>query len=121
MSKTIKDLAQKAKNRLRAISSNQKTNEEQHHTRDYSSACLSAKLQYAIISSQKQITDDPLYGKIKKMLAKDIDTTNPLSQIVEHDIYDNLSSVGKEKYMFNLSKCYSTIKEHILEELKREQ
>lgn len=121
MSKTIKDLAQKAKNRLRAISSNQKPNEEQHHVRDYSSACLSAKLQYAIISSQKQITDDPLYGKIKKMLAKDIDTTNPLSQIVEHEIYDNLSSVGKEKYMFNLSKRYSTIKEHILEELKREQ
>lgn len=115
MSKTLRDLAQRAKNRLRAISTNQNEESKKEHE-TYSHACLAAKLQYAIIQSQKQITDDPLYNKIKKMLAKDLDTLNPLSQIIEHEIYDGLSNAGKEKYMFKLSKRYATIKEHILGE-----
>lgn len=118
MSNSIRALAQKAKNRLRAMNKSEEIEPHTPHT-PYSHACLSAKLQYAIISSQKQITDDPLYGKIKKMLTKDIDTINPLSQIIEHDIYDDLSSEGKEKYMFKLSKRYSTIKEHIIEEMNK--
>lgn len=119
MSNTLKDLAMKAKNRLKAI--NNKTEEFHDHKQNtpYSNMCLSAKLQYAIISSQKQITDDPLYNKIRKMLSKDIDVTNPLAQIIEHEIYDGLSSAGKEKYMFKLSKRYATIKEHIIEEMNR--
>lgn len=121
MSNTIKDLAQRAKNRLRAISTNQPEKQERREHQTYNSACLSAKMQYAIISSKKQITDDPLYQKIKKILSRDIDTTNPLSQIVEHEIYDNLSSVGKEKYMFKLSKRYATIKEYVLDELGKNQ
>lgn len=119
MSNTLRDLAQRAKNRLRAISNN--TKEEKREHGNYNQACLSAKIQYAIISSQKKITDDPLYGKIKKMLAKDLDTMNPLSQIIEHDIYDGLSNAGKEKYMFKLSKRYATIKEHILGESSKDE
>ena len=115
MSNTLRDLAQRAKNRLRAISTNQNDEKKKEHE-THNHACLSAKLQYAIISSEKKITDDPLYNKIKKMLAKDLDTLNPLSQIIEHDIYDGLSSAGKEKYMFKLSKRYATIKAHILGE-----
>ena len=95
--------------------------EEKREHGNYNQACLSAKIQYAIISSQKKITDDPLYGKIKKMLAKDLDTMNPLSQIIEHDIYDGLSNAGKEKYMFKLSKRYATIKEHILGESSKDE
>ena len=120
MSNTLRDLAQRAKNRLRAISCSN-TKEEKREHGNYTQACLSAKIQYAIISSQKKITDDPLYGKIKKMLAKDLDTMNPLSQIIEHDIYDGLSNAGKEKYMFKLSKRYATIKEHILGEGSKDE
>lgn len=114
MSNSLRDLAQRAKNRLRAISTNQTNEPKREHETSYSHACLSAKLQYAIISSEKKITSDPLYNKIKKMLAKDLDSLNPLSQIIEHEIYDGLNSAGKEKYMFKLSKRYATIKAHIL-------
>ena len=113
MSNTLRDLAQRAKNRLRAISCSN-TKEEKREHGNYNQACLSAKIQYAIISSQKKITDDPLY-------AKDLDTMNPLSQIIEHDIYDGLSNAGKEKYMFKLSKRYATIKEHILGESSKDE
>ena len=109
---TLKELAQKAKNRLKLLS-----NEEHEKPKTYSEACLSARIQYAIISSQKKVEDDALYNKVKRMLIKDIDIVNPLSQIIEHDIYDNLSSSQKEKYMFNLSKRYRAIKERVLEEL----
>ena len=93
---SLRALAQKAKNRLKAISNDNITNETQK-PKTYSEACLSARLQYAIISSQKKVQDDPLYNKVKRMLIKNVDVTNPLSQIIEHDIFDNLTDSQKEK------------------------
>lgn len=113
---SIKELALKAKNRLKMLST-----EENEKPKTYSEACLSARIQYAIISSQKRIEDDVLYNKVKKILLKDIDTTNPLSQIIEHDIYDNLTDAQKEKYMYQLSKRYVAIKNKVIEEIKDSQ
>jgi len=121
MSNALRALAQKAKNRLKAISSNDGKQEEKvvvsHKT--YGEACLAARIQYAIIASQKRVQDDPLYNKIKRILIKNVDVINPLSQIIEHNIYDSLNEVQKEKYMCKLSKRYSAIKEHILKELEQ--
>lgn len=115
---SLRALAQKAKYRLRAISNDsQTTDQKQEKTKTYSEACLSARIQYAIIANQKRVQDDPLYNKIKRMLIKDIDISNPLSQIIEHDIFDKLNDSQKEKYMYKLSKRYIDIKEHILKEL----
>lgn len=108
MNSSLRALAQKAKYRLRAISTNEDNN--------ISEACLSAKMQYAIIVSQKRIEDDPLYNKVKKLLEKDPDTTCPLSQLIEHNVYDDLSERDKEKYMYKLSKRYIQIREHIIKE-----
>lgn len=116
---SLRLLAQKAKNRLKAIS-NDSVTEETHKPKTYSEACLSARLQYAIISSQKKVQDDPLYSKVKRMLTKNIDVTNPLSQIIEHDVYDNLTAPQKEKYMFKLSKRYIDIKNQVLKDLEEE-
>ena len=109
---SLKELAQKAKNRLKLL-----TPEENQKPKTYSEACLSARIQYAIISSQKKVEDDALYNKVKRILMKDLDVTNPLSQIIEHDVYDNLDNVQKEKYMYELSKRYKAIKERVLEEI----
>lgn len=113
---SIRDLAQKAKNRLKYISNDKEQTTQQ--TKTYSEACLSARIQYALISSQKKVEDDPLYGKVKKILQKDIDVINPLSQIIEHNIYDSLDQTNKEKYMIKLSKRYKAIKEQVLKELE---
>lgn len=119
MNTTLRELAQKAKFRLRAMSSeaNPILKYKEDKLRTYGEACLSAKVQYAIIVSQKKVQDDPLYAKVKKMLMKDIDVMNPLEQIIEHHIYDELNDKQKEKYMFKLSKRYAQIKEFVVKEL----
>ncbi len=118
MASTLRALAQKAKNRLKAISLG---NEENTHEHVRSEACLSAKVQYAIIAKEKKIQDDPLYLKIKRLVMKDTDTLNPLAQLIEHNIYDNLSDTQKEKYIYKLSKRYASIKELVLKELEANQ
>ena len=115
MSNSIKALAQKAKNRLKSIQTTELTQTIDH--KEYCEACLSARLQYAIISSQKKVQDDPLYSKVKKMLIKDVDVMNPLSQLIEHNIYDKLDQPQKEKYIYKLSKRYVAIRELVLKEL----
>lgn len=112
---TLRDLAQRARNRLRAISNNMEEN-----SRPYSEACLSACTQYAIIANNKKIEDDPLFGKIKKLIFKEREENifNPLAHLIEHNVYDNLSEVQKEKYMYKLSKRYQTVREYILKDLE---
>lgn len=111
---TLRDLAQRARNRLRAISNNIEEN------KPYSEACLSACTQYAIIANNKKIEDDPLYNKIKRLIYKEKEENifNPLAHLIEHNIYDNLTDVQKEKYMYKLSKRYQTVREYILRDLE---
>jgi len=118
---TLRALAQKAKNRLKAIScESTKSNSISidNTNKVYEEACLSARVQYAIIASQKRIEDDPLYNKVKKMLIKNVDVQNPLSQLIDQNIFSHLSSTEQEKYMYKLSKRYITIREHVLSEIK---
>ncbi len=120
---SLRALAQRAKYRLRAIScENNKTVDEVEDVagKTYGEACLSARMQYAIIATQKRIQDDPLYNKVKKMLAKNVDVTNPLAQIIEHNIYDDLNDYQKEKYIYKLSKRYVEMKQQILKEFEQE-
>ena len=121
MSNSIRTLAQRAKYRLKAISEEENKNQEENQPHKvYGEACLSARVQYALIANQKKIEDDPLYNKIKKLLIKNADAINPLAQIVERNIYDKLDSKQKEKYIYKLSKRYVEIREHILKELDAE-
>lgn len=120
---SLRALAQKAKYRLRAIScESNKTVEEIESVAEktYGEACLSARIQYAIIASQKRVQDDPLYNKVKKMLSKNLDVTNPLAQIIEHNIYDDLDDFQKEKYIYKLSKRYVEMRQQIIKELAQE-
>lgn len=117
MSSALKALAQKAKDRLRAISG---ANVEEKEEKKTSSACLSAKVQYALIMGQNKITNDPLYNKVKKLLNKEDDILNPLSYLIDYTVYNKLSTTEKEKYIYKLSKRYTEIKAYILKELGSE-
>ena len=105
---TLKTLAQKAKFRLKMVSTDE-ANEE----KEYQEACLNAKQQYAIIISQKRVEDDPLYNKVKKILTKDLDTMSPLSELIEKKDFNNLDNYKKEKYLFDISKRYNQIKDNL--------
>ncbi len=108
----LKSLAQKAKYRLRMVSNDEVEN------KSYVEACLSARVQYAIIATQKKVEDDPLYGKVKKLLSKDLDTTSPLKELIDEKNFDSLDEQKREKYLFALSKRYNKIKEHLDPEFK---
>lgn len=105
---SLKTLAQKAKYRLRMVS-----NEEKSEDNTYQEACLSAKVQYAIIASQKKVEDDPIYNKVKNILTKDIDTTSPLSKLIDNSHFNSLDSSKQERYLFSISKRYNEIKDHL--------
>ena len=105
---SLKTLAQKAKYRLRMVS-----NEEKDEDKTYQEACLSAKVQYAIIASQKKVEDDPIYNKVKSILTKDIDTTSPLSKLIDNTHFSSLDASKQERYLFGISKRYNQIKDHL--------
>ena len=105
---SLKTLAQKAKFRLKMVST-----DEVHEEKNYQEACLNAKQQYAIIISQKRVEDDPLYNKVKKILNKDLDTMSPLSELIEKRTFSNMDDHKKERYLFDISKRYNQIKDNI--------
>lgn len=117
MNTTLRALAQKAKCRLKSLVSPQQDEQQKTHT---SEACLSARVQYAIIANQRKLEDDPLYPKVKRLLCKDIDTLNPLSQLVDQSALEGLTQTEKEKYIYKLGKRYTEIKEHIMKDLQSE-
>ncbi len=106
---TLRTLAQRAKDRLRSLSG-------ETDTRPQAEACLSARVQYAIIAHEKKVEDDPLYQKVKRIIIKDADATNALGQLVDQSLFKKLSQVEKERYIYSLSKRYVKIREHILKE-----
>ena len=118
MSNTLRDLALKAKNRLKAISAQncalcaleEDIKEEKSHTNAY----LSARANYAIVANNSKIEGDPLFNTVKNLLQKDDVSLNPISYLIDHKIYNQLSQTEKEKYILKLTKRYALIKNYIL-------
>ena len=124
MSNTLRDLALKAKNRLKAISAQNcaiaSIEEDIHQENSYAEAYLSARVNYAIVMNNAKIEGDPLFNKVKKSLEKDNDALNPIASLIDHRIYDQLSQTEKEKYILKLTKRYSLIKNYITNNLADE-
>ena len=102
----LKMLAQKAKKRLRTTGQN--INCETGKTK---SAYLS-QASYAIVASKQTIEEDPLFEKVKKLMSRD-DVFNPLAELTDYSIFNNLSSLEKEKYIMDISKRYNDIKDFL--------
>ena len=109
-------MALKAKNRLKNVSASLTiTNEgtiKRASLREHEYACIASKI---------KVEDDPLYKKVEKILEKDPDTPNPLGQLIDKNVYNTLSEIGKERYILDLAKKYAKIKEKILSENAQEK
>ena len=98
---TFKNLAKKAKNRLiNAGITQEKT----------TSRALSVQTSYYINARNNKPENDPLYGKVKKILENDIDIISPIGKLIEKEIYDNLSDCEKDRYLLDLTKRYGAMK-----------
>lgn len=109
MNTTLKQLAKRARNRL-------KTAGEYSADKD-KTAYLSATSSYIMVANIRRIEDDPLFGKIKKVLEKsraDL-VINPLSHLIDNRYFNSLTSEEKEKYILKLTKRFNAIKDYILD------
>ena len=104
----LKLLAQKAKKRL--TSAGEKLSKEPHEKSTF--AYLSQGT-YAIVANKQKIEDDPLFEKVKKLIDKP-NIMNPLAELTDYEVFNNLSQPEKEKYIIDISKRYNEIKEYFL-------
>lgn len=111
MNNVLKMLAKKARDRL-------KTAGELGTTKQNSTAYLSATNSYSVVANIRNIEDDPLFFKIKKLLEKCENEiiVNPIYHIIDKNFYNSLDSVEKERYMLKITKRYNLIKDYILKE-----
>ena len=106
-SSVLKMLAQKAKKRLSTAGQTISKNNEK-----VSTAYLSQG-GYMVVANKQSLEEDPLFEKVKKLMEKP-DVLNPLAQLTDYEVFNNLSSLDKEKYIIDISKRYNEIRNHLL-------
>lgn len=104
----LKLLAQKAKKRLSSAGQNVTKTVNEKSTFAYLSPNT-----YAIVANRQRIEEDPLFDKVKKVLEKD-DIINPLAELTDYNVFNNLSQAEKEKYIIDISKRYNEIKDYFI-------
>ena len=110
MNNTLKQLAQKAKKRL--SSAGQSISQKQ------TTAYLS-QTTYAIVASRQNLQEDPLYEKVKKLTTKE-NLTNPIAELTDYKIFNELSPSEKEKYVIDISNRYINLKNYFLNDISQE-
>ncbi len=106
----LKRMAQMAKSRLR-----KKVNEtENKKAGKYFKIIYSESVD---IKSKIITRDDAkLYQRVKDMLDKDEDITNPISRLIDYKTFNGLDGFGKERYLFDLVEKYKKYKQKYAEE-----
>ena len=56
------------------------------------------------------VHEQELYDKVCKLLDRDEVVINPIKELVDYKYYNTLSLEAKQKYIFDLSEKYKTIK-----------
>lgn len=98
---TFKNLAKKARNRLISAGITQEKT---------TSRALSVQTSYYINARTNKPEDDPLYGKVKKILDSDIDVVSPIGKLIDREVFDSLNEYEKDRYLLDLSKRYGAMK-----------
>lgn len=63
------------------------------------------------LDSEQAKEDEELYLKVCKMLEEDDDPQNPIGRLIDHELYDNMDAMAKQKYVLYLSKKYREMRE----------
>ena len=87
MDTSLKQLAKRARNRLKTAA--------EYSASQETTAYLSASSSYMVVANIRKIEDDPLYNKIKRILEKSATelVTNPLAQLIDNKFYKNLKDL----------------------------
>lgn len=60
--------------------------------------------------------DEKMYKKVCEILSGDEVTLNPIGQLIERNVYDNLDSAGRQRYIFELSEKFRQLQERYYRE-----
>lgn len=55
--------------------------------------------------------DEVLYQKVCSIMSGDDDVINPIGMLVEHEVYDTMDEIGKQRYILELSKKFRELRE----------
>ena len=68
--------------------------------------------------SKPRTKEDEFYKKVVKLLSENEYVLNPIMRLIDHDIYDNLSDVAKQNYIYELTDKYNEMKQRYEDEQK---
>ncbi len=102
----LKSLAQKAKKRLSSAGQTIKVQQNEKSVCSYLSPTT-----YKVVATRQQIEEDPLYEKVKLLLSKD-EVYNPLAELTDYSVFNNLSSPDKERYILQIATKYNELKDY---------
>ena len=68
--------------------------------------------------SKPKTKDDEFYKKVSKLLSENEFVLNPIMRLIDHDVYDKLSDVAKQNYIYELTDKYNEMKKRYEEEKK---
>lgn len=63
--------------------------------------------------------EETMYKKVSEMLSKDEDVCNPIGLLVDHEVYDSLDFMAKQKYILDLSRTYRRMRERYFLEKRK--
>lgn len=68
---------------------------------------------YQFEKSKRSEEKNRLKEKVKQLLKSNPETPYPIEQLIDHEVYDNLSEEAKSKYILQLSSDYNEVKSDI--------
>lgn len=96
----IKKLATKAKRKLNRIVEDEVVNVQKLGV-------------YEFVESERNEARKKLEKKISQVLKNNPDCDNPIGRLIDHSLFDNLSSEQKQAYILKLSRDYAEISEKL--------
>ena len=124
----IREYAKKAKQRLRSGYWEQVEKDKRNYIEKYYQEGDDIKqfnymfqkmVEKEIYSVSKPKTkEDEFYKKVVKLLTENEYVLNPIMRLIDHSVYDNLSEVAKQNYIYELTDKYNEMKQRFDEERK---
>jgi len=71
------------------------------------------------LGNAQVLKEEAFFEKVCKILEDDENTINPIGKLIEHEIYDTLDDVNKQRYILELSKKFREMSARYSKELSR--
>ncbi len=76
------------------------------------------KIEREIQKINEKDPDEKLYAKVCKLLSQNEFVLNPIAQLIDHSVYDELDLHAKQIYISKLTDKYNTLKERYNNEVR---